>query len=334
MGTTASSSDAPTCTQQQQLTRNGSPVNYEQSIQTEQNKPERLELLRAQRLFYGRAKRYQWTFAVLAVLLPAIGVLFGEHFPEIRPLLGLASIFILLLEVGIFLPLQRKDCKRAARVQEQFDTEVLKLDWNRLVAGSQVDAEDIRDITSKPMKDAERTSLQNWYETAISKLPLPVGRLLCQRTNVAYDTRVRATYAFTLLGVAALLTMVLVVIGVYRKTGMDEFILAMALPALPLVSYLLRECRKQFDTIETLDGIRTEVERVWQRALAGATTLELTVSARALQDAIYRHRASNPLVFDWFYNRLRNKLEDRTRHGVERLVAEAQRRLNLLKEDK
>lgn len=298
-------------------------------IDVEQNKPDRLELLRAQWLFYGRAKWYLTVFTLLAVLLPTTGVLFGEQFPEIRPFLGLASVCVLLLEVGFFLPLQRKDCKRAAKIQEQFDTEVLKLDWNRLVAGSRVDAEDIHDIISKPKSEAERLRQQPWYEPVISKLPLPVGRLVCQRTNVAYDTRVRTVYAFTLLGVAGLLALALTAIGVYRKIGLDEFILVMALPALPLASYLLRECRKQFDTIETLDGIRAEVERAWQRALAGASALELTVAARALQDAIYRHRASNPLVFDWFYNRLRDKLEDRTRHGVEKLVAEAQKQLQL-----
>lgn len=77
-------------------------------------------------------------------------------------------------------------------MQEQFDTEVLKLDWNRLVAGGRVDAEDVREVTSKPMTDVDRQCLENWYEVVIAKLPLPVGRIIYQRTNVTYDMRVGA----------------------------------------------------------------------------------------------------------------------------------------------
>ena len=116
----------------------------------EQNQPERIELLRAQRLFYARAKLHQNLFTILALLLPAIGLIFGAHFPQIRPYLGFGSILVLLLEAGIFSRMQRADCKRGAKVQEQFDTEVLQLDWNRLVAGAKVDAEEIHSITANP----------------------------------------------------------------------------------------------------------------------------------------------------------------------------------------
>lgn len=304
-------------------------MSYEHRIDIEQNKPERLELLRAQRRFYARAKLYQSLFAVMALLLPAIGVLFGAQFPAIRPILGIGSIVVLLLEVGIILPMQRKDCKRASRVQEQFDTEVLKLEWNKLVAGKKVDAEDVRAITSSLMTDTEQKGLENWYEVVISKLPLPLGRLLCQRASVAYDLRVRTIYAYTLLGIAILVAVVLAGVGVYQGLKVDELILTMGLPALPLATYLLRECRKQFDTTETLDTIKAEVEKVWEMALAGASFEELTTYSRALQDAIYRHRSSNPLVFDWFYGWLREQCEDTTRHGAEKLVADAQQKLNL-----
>ena len=65
---------------------------------------------------------------------------------------------------------------------------------------------------------------------------------------------------------------------------------------------------------------------------SGASYAELTTAARTLQDAIYRHRASNPLVFDWLYNRLRKRNEDLTRHAADKFVVEAQQKLNLPKE--
>jgi hypothetical protein len=301
-------------------------------IDVEQNKPGRLELLRAQRLFYSRAKLYQSLSAFVALLLPGIGVLFGAGVPAIRPFLAFGSILVLLVDVGIISRLQRENCKRGAKVQEQFDTEVLHLDWNRLVAGARVDAEELRDIATGPLPEAEKARLENWYEPVFSKLPLPLGRLLCQRTNVAYDVRVRKSYSAILLGAAIFLVVVLTCIGLHQGLTVNELILTMFLPALPLAAFVLREYRKQGDTIESLTTLKAEVEKVWDKALGGASYAELTTAARALQDAIYRHRASNPLVFDWLYNRLRKRNEDLTRHAADKFVVEAQQMLNLPKE--
>lgn len=302
-------------------------MNNTHRIDAEQNRPDRIELLRAQRLFYGRAKLYQNTFAGLAVMLPIVGVLFGAKFPELRPYLGLASIFLLLLEVGFMLRKQKEHCKKGAKIQEQFDTEVLKLDWNRLVAGGKVDPEDVRAITSEPLDDIERRRLQDWYEPIVSSLPLPVGRIICQRTNVRYDMQVRSAYANVLLGAAVVLAVALTVIGLWQELTVNSLILDMYLPALPLATFLLREHRKQSESTETLSTLKSEVEKLWEKALAGASFDELTLGSRALQDAIYRHRASNPLVFDWFYNKLRAQNEDLTQHAVAKQVAEAQQKL-------
>lgn len=303
-------------------------IDYPHRIDVEQNKPERLELLRAQRFFYARAKVNQSLFAFTVLLLPIFGVIFGTTIPAISPYLGFGSIFLLLLEVGFVTRLLREDCKRAAKVQEQFDVEVLQLDWNRLVAGSRIDVEELHDIATSPMTNDEKTSLENWYEPAISNLPLPMGRLLCQRTNTTYDMRMRKRYSWVLLGVAVVFVIALTVISMLQDLKVNELIVTVYLPALPLIAFLLREHRKQLDTIETLSTIKSEIEKTWEHALSGASFTELTITARSLQDAIYRHRASNPLVLDWLYNLLRNGNEGSTRFGVEKLVAEAQQKLN------
>lgn len=301
----------------------------EHRIDIEQNKPERLELLRAQRCFYSRAKNYHNFVAITALLLPLLGILFGAEFPAIRPYLGFASITLILLEVVVLSPKQRACSKAGAKVQEQFDTEVLKLDWNKLVAGSRVDPEELRAIASGQMSDKEKKGLKDWYEGAISRLPLPVGRLLCQRTNVVYDLRVRRIYSGALFFIAGLLAIALLAVGLYHGLKVDQLIISVGLPVLPLVSFVLREYRKQEDTIESLTTLKGEIEKVWDKALAGASTEDVTLSSRALQDAIYRHRASNPPVFDWLYNRLRKKSEAQAKHAAEKLVAEAVSKLNL-----
>lgn len=300
----------------------------EHQIVAEQNQPERIKLLRAQRLFYARAKLCQNSFTILALVLPAVGLLFGASFPQIRPFLGAGSILVLLLEVGVFSRVQRADCKRGAKVQEQFDTEVLRLDWNRLVAGAKVDAEEIREITTSPPTAAELDSLKNWYEPVIDELPLQVGRLICQRTNLAYDLRVRRRYASLLLWSAIALFVGLMGVSLYQGLTVNDLILQ-TLPLLPFAAFALREHRKQGDTIETLETLKAEVEKLWEKALGGASSAELTLGSRAIQDAIFRHRASAPLVVDWLYGWLRKKEEDVTHHAAQQLVATAKQKLKI-----
>ncbi len=305
-------------------------MTMEHRIDIEQNKPERLELLRAQRRFYSRAKNYQNFVAITALILPLLVLLFSADFPAIRSYIGFASIALLLLDVGVLSPKQRACSKAGAKVQEQFDTEVLKLDWNKLVAGSRVDPEELRAIAPGQISDREKKGLESWYEGAINRLPLPLGRLLCQRTNVVYDLRVRRTYSAVLFCIAGVLGVALFAFGLHQGLKLDELIISVGLPVLPMVSFVLREYRKQEDTVESLTTLKGEIEKVWEKALTGASAEELTLSSRALQDAIYRHRASNPLVFDWLYNRLRKKSEAQAKHAVEKLVAEAVSKLNLL----
>lgn len=282
-----------------------------------------------QRLFYARAKWYQSLFTVLALLLPIVGVLFAASLPEIRPFLGLGSIFVLLFDVGIISLKQKEDCKRGAKIQEQFDTEVLKLNWNQLVAGKCVDAEEIRAIATGPISECDHKLLVNWYEPAISRLPLEFGRLICQRTNLVYDMRVRKQYAEILTGAAGLLFASVALLGLWQGLTWGDLILTMGVPFLPLAAYVFREYRKQYDTIETLTILKSEQEKMWDKALTGTSNEELTFMSRALQDAIYRHRASNPLVFDWLYSRLRAREEGLTRYAVDKLVSHAEQTLKL-----
>ena len=44
--------------------------------------------------------------------------------------------------------------------------------------------------------------------------------------------------------------------------------------------------------------------------------------SRELQDAIFNHRSSSPLIFDWVYNFLRSRMEEQMNAGADQLVNE------------
>lgn len=301
-------------------------------IPSDQNHEERLDLLRAQRAYYLRAKRLQTVFLVLALLLPWVGAILGADHPDIRPQLAIFSIVLLLLEIGVATRVQRDWVKTAARVQEQFDTEVFQLPWNQFVVGSKVDPEVIRSVTRKPITTAQRKDLEGWYEHCVRSVPLTLGRLVCQRTNITYDMRVRGTYAWGLLVTAIFLVIFLLYRGLHEGLSISDLLLTILVPFTPLAAFVLREHRKQSDTVENLTTLKSEVDKLWAKALKTVDSVELAQDSRNLQDAIYRNRTSNPLVYDWVYWLMRKLNEDTARHAAETLVADAKRSLAQAKE--
>lgn len=290
-----------------------------------QNEERRLDLLRAQRAYYRRAKRLQTVFLVFALVLPWASSFWGPDDTQVRPMLALFSVVLLLLDIGVATRLQREWIKTAARIQEQFDTEVLGLPWNQFVVGSKVDPESIRSVTRKPMTDSERKALTGWYERCVGSVGLAVGRLVCQRTNITYDMRVRKGYAWGCLALATALFLICLVHGIHSGLSLAEHILKVVVPFVPLAAFVLREHRKQADAVETLTTLKSEVDKLWTKALKNPESPGLQQDSRNLQDAIHRNRTSNPLVYDWVYWLSRKLNEDAAHHAAEALVAEAKR---------
>src|SRR5690606_5390279 len=124
----------------------------------------------------------QGILVIFSVILPIVGVWLGPHMPELKPYLALSGLIILLLETALFDRIQRDRLKLGAKLQEQFDTEVFGLPWNRFVTGAQVEYEDVRSLSAKPLSKAREAHFHAWYEPCVGRLPLHLARLVCQRT--------------------------------------------------------------------------------------------------------------------------------------------------------
>ncbi|RYE67298.1 MAG: hypothetical protein EOO81_10595, partial [Oxalobacteraceae bacterium] len=200
------------------------------SINIEQNKPEHLSWLRAQRLYYRQAKWVMTAFVFIAIALPILGlVVSASGLPEAeldrwKAKLTFMSITVLLAEIGIFSRLQRELVKKAAKIQELFDTTVLGLPWSKFVVGAKVDAEDIKTISMSELTPTDKKAFLNWYEPSVGTLPIELGRLICQRTNITYDMQVRRLYAKSLLGLVIVMVVVLSVIGLYKGSSFSDLL--------------------------------------------------------------------------------------------------------------
>ena len=293
------------------------------TIPTDQASPELVRLLRARENTYAAAKLTQGLFVAASVVLPVASAFLGK-FDELKPYFAVAGLMLLFLDVAWLDRLQKDRVKRGAKLQEDFDTKLMKLQWNRFVAGDRVLPEDVREASTKQLPAKREEEIQSWYERCVGEVPLHFGRLICQRTNIHYDQRLRRRYGGWLLSVTSIVGAILFLVALAMDSKLSELVMSFAVPFTPVLTWALRENRKQLDTATSLERLQSEFQKSWTEALAGASAGDLEVRSRQLQDAIYQHRASAPLVFDWVYRRLRKKNEDEAHHAAQDLVAEVQ----------
>ncbi|WP_095162619.1 S-4TM family putative pore-forming effector [Pseudomonas sp. Irchel 3F5] len=297
------------------------------NIPTQQASDVNRGLLRARHRNYRAAKVTQGLLVLVSIILPIIGVWVGPQFPEIRPYLALASLILLLMETALFDRIQKDRLKRGAKLQEQFDTDVFGLPWNRFVTGAQVEHEDVRRLSAKPLSKKREAHFHAWYEGCVGRLPLHLARLIGQRTNISYDARLRRRYGGWLLTLTILFGVVLLFVGLYKGLQFPDLIMTLVVPLLPVLTWALRERMQQVNAAISLTNLNGEWEKIWIKALGGADVAALATESRALQDAIYQHRERSPLVFDWVYSIFRSANEDEAHHAAEDLVRKAEKML-------
>lgn len=281
-----------------------------------------LNLLRARTLIYRRAKSIQAWGLAISLGFPIAGLIGSALLLSSKPFIAFAALLFSFLEVLAIDRWQRTQLKNAAKLQEDFDCTVLKMEWNAFLVGRRIDPEDVFADACKKLSDKDEQRLVNWYPLAVRELPLHLARLVCQRTNLWYDSALRRRYRSILLAGCVLLIAGVGVVSLAIDLNMTTFVLSTLAPMTPVMIWALRESNRQAATCEQLDRLNEEVQRLWDRSRRGATECEISARSRELQDAIFNHRATSPLIFDWVYNLLRKEMEERMNAGAEHWVNE------------
>src|SRR5437867_298394 len=112
-------------------------------------------------------------------------------------------------------------------------------------------------------------NLRDRYPPAVEKVPLPLARLICQRTNCWWDSSLRKKYANALVGILILVVVAVFVIALAQGQSVGQMILTVYAPVAPAILWTVREARRQHEAAEALDKMRGHVERVWAAALKG-----------------------------------------------------------------
>lgn len=291
-------------------------------IVQKQNEPRMLSLLRARRRVYSSMKCIQGAAVLVTLLLPVVSLFVASYLPVAKAYIASVALIIGLTEIFFVDRWQKARMKAAARMQEEFDCVVLDMHPNEFLVGGSVDPEEVFDLSTRPFDAAGEASLRDWYPVAVDQVPLHVGRILCQRENLLYDSSVRKTYGLVLRAGLAAVVLALFFYSLWAKLSLDVVVLTVWVPAMPVITWALRETSRQGDTVETLARLKAESEKLWKTAETGSMKPEAAAErSRELQDAIYNHRVSSPLVFDFLYRFRRNDLEAQMNAGADHLVS-------------
>ncbi len=292
------------------------------SISHVQNEPCNIRRLSAQRYLYSRTKRVALLQPLLAGATAVGGAGCVAVSPEALPWVALAGILVPLINIGVLDPLQDHFRSSAANMQEDFDCHVLGLPWNEVLGGHRPATEDVHEA-AKETSGRSETPVENWYPEVVDSLPLHEARVVCQRTNCRWDSKLRHGYRRFILAAMAGVGVFVVVVGFVTEMSLQKFVLAVAAPLSPTLLWAVGEARRQKNAAGALDCLREFVEAFWREILANALTEAVAMSrSRELQNGILLHRRTNPPVLEWIYRRRRQKYEELMRLSAEEMVAQ------------
>lgn len=278
------------------------------NIKELQDKPENLKLLAAQRVAYARAKTI---FGIQLIATVAFAVLFNfvrltpkEKIAGCLPYIIVISVLVAIIDLFFFIKFISKMRTNAAKIQEMFDCAIYQLAWNSFNCGSKPDKNFIHENYKRYVADPDKP-IQNWYDIPIEELPRENAILLCQETNLWYDSNLRD--GFKKLALYALYGMIglSILIGLITKLPLGLLILYVVAPLLPAIVLTIKIYQENEKSIGASEELKSQVASL-QQVTSNPTIEQL----RQIQDKIFCSRKDSSLVPEWFYLRKRPQLEE------------------------
>lgn len=291
-------------------------------INNRQNEPASIAKLAAQRFTYTRAKKlFTWQVLItgpLSILLIVVGL----KFQIIKYYAAILGLVIFLADLFIIEPTLKKLKKTAALIQEEFDCYVLQLTWNK-IKGSKLDPYYIQSSHSKFGLDKKPDSLFNWYPEFREATSIEISRVICQRSNCNWDASQRRVFANILVVLLCVFVVAVFIAAKYYALSVEDFMLLVVIPALPLIKLLLTQNREHREALLKLENLKGHLEELWARTLLNPSDTTLATSSRIIQDEIFELRKRSPLVFDFIFSFLRSKLEGQMQFTSEHYESDA-----------
>lgn len=296
-----------------------------------QNTKHSISLQAAKSHIYSLVEKIQYLQMILPLLNAILWPPILFFFPDLKVWATFCGFMIVFLDALVFEVLQKKWKLLAAKVQEIFDCDVLHIPWNSFKTADRPTEETVTEHAEKYIrKGGGESELKDWYTFDFDDLPISLARIICQRSNFWWDSKLRRSYSTLLIITVVVLSIFSFVIGIASKITMDTFVLAIIAPLSPFYLWSIREIRRQQNTAEEGERLFQESERQWELEIDGKQNkLDHESRARELQDELFMRRINAPVNPSWLYRRKRDHYQQLMIKGSSELILKFRQLHNL-----
>lgn len=286
------------------------------SIDQLQNGQPALEELAAQRRLYSEAKRILFIRGTLALAIAVAFPVLSDLYPNAVSLFAIVAIAYFVFDLLFLKTAETARKTLAAKIQEQFDTSVLGIPWNSVVAEEKPERGEIQEYAKK-IKSQGIQELRNWYSQTVSQLPLNIAQPVCQRANVWWDSKLRRHYANCLL-----FLLVTAMFGLYffvKDRTVADALVTLA-PFVPILKLLIEQFESHKKSANRLDSIRSHLTSVLSGIINNPPGVVDEAGTRSVQDEIFRHRSTATPIPNFFYKIFKKKYETQMGFNTDEFV--------------
>lgn len=289
----------------------------------DQNSADSIRLLSAFSYEYSRAKWIRWFRVFVSIGIALAAPIASVGIPQatnLRNFLAIAGGGWLLLSSLILKKIENVWIKRAAVIQEEFDSKILDLPWNKIFVGDHVSKELINHADAKYKCKRKRERLRNWYPNT-DPIKYPINVLLCQRACLVWDWRQRKSYSYFIGLMTGLFFLGGVVTSVTTDQKMLDYILRIFSPSLALIVLGVETAWANYDMGSSKEKKEKMVNGMLEKVTKepGSLTVE---DCRRLQDYIFSLRSTDTVVPNWWYGIFRKSYDPEMRQAVEEFKKE------------
>ncbi|ELY4775213.1 S-4TM family putative pore-forming effector [Cronobacter turicensis] len=284
-----------------------------------QNDPHMLKLLAGQRQIYSDVKSILMIGFCAGVVVPSILSLiffvmsfYPSHTgPWIKTLLTIYGLVFFI--INHFIMEHISNCKKkAARIQEEYDTSLFNMEWNDIVVGKKTPVSESIEFAQKYLATEGDCRLRNWYLNAPLSVSAPLMVMLCQSKNMGWDAGLKKKTSTLLSVILALNIIMFAITFIFTNPTYLQFIAFVAI-LLPTYQFYYRYVSENKKSVARADELRILVENTLRQVVKDKAydKKELEKHSRLVQDQIFNYRATGNPVPDFMHKLNRTKDEAR-----------------------
>lgn len=303
------------------------------TVYSRENTEENIERLMAQRILYSNVKFINHVNFFFSVLMPILITLSKDYiitvFPGVKndilqyfSYYGIGILIFTIITNG-YISITKKN---AAKIQEEFDCDVLDIPWNELKCGDKVNHRIIVKAAEKYKEKYNTDILNNWYISQEYRLSPLKMTILCQNENTEWDLSQRVIVGYIIKTIISLSTVLLLFYGIYNGVKLSDFLFYIVF-LLPLIRHIYLTLKDNKETIERITRLNAFICKNINSLVEvkNVSDENLRYVIRTIQDEIFLHRCSgtpvpdsihmffkkrneyiNKKQFDYFFQKLSN----------------------------